>query len=72
MININKGDNLWHLWQVKYTVGNDSPNKEPCQFGDGSLYIKATDIFDAIEKANVKLKSFGFDVSVLHSCHYGR
>lgn len=59
------------LWKVNYTVRNNSSDKEPCQFGDGSLYIKAKDIFDAIEKANVKLKSFGFDVSVLHGCHYG-
>lgn len=69
MIDINKYDDLW---QVKYTVRNNSSDKEPCWFGDGSLYIKATDIFDAIEKANAKLKSFGFDISVIHSAHYGR
>ncbi len=63
-----------NLWSVKYTVRNKSPkrNEKSCLFGDGTLYIEANNIFDAIEKAHIILKQFGFDTVDINGCHYGQ
>lgn len=60
-----------YLWKVKYVVKNEFPDKEPCIYGDGSLYVYAQDVFDALYKAKDKLKMFGFDNIEILQATYG-
>lgn len=60
------------LWRVNFTVRNESPKcTESCVFCDGTLYVEADDIYDAIQRATCKLEQLDYDKIDIYGCHYG-
>lgn len=60
------------LWRVNFTVRNEEPKyTESCVFGDGTLYVEADDIYDAIQRARFKLEQLDYDKIDIYGCQYG-
>ncbi len=58
-------------WSVEFSATNND-YECACPGLVGTLYVRAKDIFDALDKAKAKVKTFGFDNFVINRASNGK